>query len=44
MVNEIESDPELRDMLVASERDIKSNRVHSAEEVIVHIKSTLPGK
>lgn len=40
MVNEIESDPELRDMLIASERDIEENRIHSADEVIEHIKRT----
>lgn len=40
MVNEIESDPELRNMLIASDRDIEENRVHSAEEVIEHIRRT----
>jgi hypothetical protein len=36
MINEIESYPELRGMLIASKRDI----LRSAEEVITHIKST----
>lgn len=40
MVNEIESDPELRDMLIASERDIEENRVYSADEVVEYIKGT----
>ena len=44
MVNEIESDPELRDMLIASERDIQENRLYSADEVVEHIKRTGSGK
>ena len=44
MINEIESDPELRDMLIASERDIQENRLYSADEVVEHIKRTWPGK
>lgn len=44
MVNEIVSDPELRNMLIASDRDIEENRIHSAEEVIEHIKRTWFGK
>ena len=39
MVNEIESDPELRNMLIASERDIQENRLYSADEVVEHIKN-----
>ena len=42
--NEIESDPELRDMLIASERDIQENRLYSADEVVEHIKKTGAGK
>jgi hypothetical protein len=41
MVNEIESDPDLQSMLMASELDVAENRLYSAEEVIEHLKRTL---
>jgi|GEM_PF-2738761 len=44
MVNEIESDSELRDMLIASERDIQENRLYSADEVVEYIKRAWSGK
>lgn len=44
MVNEIESDPELRDILIASKRDIQENRLYSADEVVEYIKRAWSGK
>ena len=41
MVNEIESDPDLQSMLMASELDVAENRLYTAEEVIEHLKRTL---
>jgi tetrahydromethanopterin S-methyltransferase subunit H len=44
MVNEIDSDPDLQDMLISSEGDIKENRLYSADEVIEYIKRTCSAK
>ena len=44
MVNEIESDPDLQSMLMASELDVAENRLYSAEEVIEHLKRTWSGE
>ncbi len=44
MVNEIDSDPDLQDMLISSEGDIKENRLYSADEVIEYIKRTCAAK
>ncbi|MFB5268459.1 hypothetical protein ACE41H_16985 [Paenibacillus enshidis] len=38
IVAEIESDPELKAMLLASDEDIKAGRVYTAEEAIQYLK------